>query len=102
MKIVSVIATILFIAFCFSFSLRQGKEYNNLYSSSIGEFDNQLHSLLTKIRTADLSIDQNKETVRRLIGSARLKMKGLDFWFRYLEPNVYRKINGPVPVEWEN
>jgi cytochrome c peroxidase len=33
---------------------------------------------------------------------ARLKMKGLDFWFRYLEPNVYRKINGPIPVEWEN
>ena len=29
-------------------------------------------------------------------------MKSLDFWFRYLEPEAYRKINGPLPVEWEN
>ncbi len=25
----------------------------------------------------------------------------MDFWFRYLEPTAYKKINGPLPVEWE-
>jgi cytochrome c peroxidase len=25
----------------------------------------------------------------------------MDFWFRYLEPISYKKINGPLPVEWE-
>lgn len=25
----------------------------------------------------------------------------MDFWFRYLEPLSYKKINGPLPVEWE-
>jgi len=39
--------------------------------------------------------------VKEQIWEARLKMKGLDFWLRYLEPTVYKKINGPLPVEWE-
>jgi cytochrome c peroxidase len=25
----------------------------------------------------------------------------MDLWFRYLEPVAYKKINGPLPVEWE-
>ena len=102
MKIFSVITTILLVIFCFSFSLRQGKEYNNLYSSSMGEFNKQLVLLSTAIKSADLSVEGNKEKIRQQINASRLKMKSLDFWFRYLEPNVYRKINGPLPVEWEN
>ena len=31
----------------------------------------------------------------------RLKLKEIDFWLRYLEPVAYKKINGPLPVEWE-
>lgn len=102
MKLFSAIAIISLSAFCFSFSLQQGKEYNNLYSSSIGEFNKELILLSNKIKNADLITEQNKKTIREQIEIARLKMKGLDFWFRYLEPNVYRKINGPIPVEWEN
>jgi cytochrome c peroxidase len=30
-----------------------------------------------------------------------LKLKNVDFWLRYFEPNAYRKMNGPLPVEWE-
>ena len=44
----------------------------------------------------------DRDMIRQQIEAARLKMKGLDFWFRYLEPNVYRRINGPLPIEWEN
>jgi len=102
MKILSAITAIFIIVFCFSFSLRQGKEYNNLYASSVGDFHKQLAVLSSAIRNADLGNKQNKNLVKAQIENCRLKMKGLDFWFRYLEPNVYRKINGPLPVEWEN
>jgi cytochrome c peroxidase len=102
MKIFSVITIIFVLAFCFSFSLRQKKEYNNLYSSSLGEFKNQEEILLNILEHADIS---NKEDISRIkdqIRKSRLKLKGLDFWLRYFEPNIYRKINGPLPVEWEN
>jgi cytochrome c peroxidase len=102
MKIFSAITTILFIVFCFSFSLQQKKEYNNLYSSSVGEFNKQLTILSTTIKDADLTAEQDKKKIRQQIKTSRLKMKSLDFWFRYLEPVVYRRINGPLPVEWEN
>lgn len=102
MKILFAIAIISLMVFCFSFSVKQGKEYNNLYSSSIGDFNNQLSHLVNSIRSADLNSEKDKQKIRHEIGQSRLKMKGLDFWFRYLEPNVYRKINGPLPVEWEN
>src|SRR5437868_8899168 len=102
MKIFSTIIAISLIVLCFSFSLKQGKAYNNLYSSSIGEFNKQLDVLSGAIKNADPNRDQDRQVLRQQIESCRLKMKALDFWFRYLEPNVYRKINGPLPVEWEN
>ena len=33
---------------------------------------------------------------------SRARLKAIDFWLRYFEPIAYRKINGPLPVEWEN
>jgi cytochrome c peroxidase len=102
MKLFLVIAIMSVSALCFSFSLQRGKEYNNLYSSVIGNFNSELNTLSSRIRSANLNSEQDKEMLRRQIVTARLKMKGLDFWFRYLEPNVYRKINGPLRVEWEN
>ena len=73
-----------------------------MYTSSVGDFHQQLVVLSSAIRNANLGSEQNKDLVKGQIENCRLKMKGLDFWFRYLEPNVYRKINGPLPVEWEN
>lgn len=102
MKILSAITAIFIIVFCFSFSLKQGKEYNNLYTSSVGDFHKQLADLTASIKNSDLNNNQSKASIKQQIWNCRLKMKGLDFWFRYLEPNVYRKINGPLPVEWEN
>jgi cytochrome c peroxidase len=102
MKIFSVIAAILFIAFCFSFNLRQKKTYNNLYNSSLLEFKEQQLILLNKIRTTELLDAPAAAKIREQIKISRLKLKGLDFWLRYFEPVAYRQINGPLPVEWEN
>jgi cytochrome c peroxidase len=102
MKIASVIAAIIFLFCCFSFNLQQKKEYNNLYSSSMEELNKGLHLLATTINNSDPANKEGREKILEQIRNCRLKMKRLDFWFRYFEPNVYRKINGPLPVEWEN
>ncbi|HEY6503366.1 MAG TPA: cytochrome c peroxidase [Chitinophagaceae bacterium] len=102
MKIFSVISTFLVAALCFSFSLQQKNEYNTLYSTSLTDFHKQLTVLSTTINNTDVSNEQGREQIREQVRKCRLKMKGLDFWFRYFEPVAYRKINGPLPVEWEN
>lgn len=103
MKIFAVISTILVTVFCLSFGIQQKKEYTDLYSSSLQQFNTQLTVLTAAIKNTDLSSEQDRQKLRREISNSRLKLKGgLDFWFRYFEPNVYRKVNGPLPVEWEN
>ncbi len=102
MKIFSVISAILITAFFFSFSLHHKKEYNRLYESSVNDLDKQLSRLLEVIKNNDVSVQTGREHIRRQIKTCRLSLKGLDFWFRYFEPVAYRKINGPLPVEWEN
>ena len=42
-----------------------------------------------------------EELTKDLIPQARLAMKKVDIWLRYLEPTLYKKINGPLPIEWE-
>jgi cytochrome c peroxidase len=102
MKIFSAISIILATVFCFAFSIQQKKEYNNLYDASLHQFNDQLTQLSAVITNADLTRDEGRQKVRDQIRNSRLKLKSLDFWFRYFEPNVYRKVNGPLPVEWEN
>lgn len=90
------------IAIC-SFDLgRQETGYHKMYSKAILDFERQQRNLFSKIRTADFLTDKGKQQIREEIGAARMQMKGVDFWLRYLEPVVYNKVNGPLPVEWEN
>lgn len=102
MKILSVIAAILFIVFCFSFNFRQKKAYNNLYESSLLEFKEQQRILLNRLRTIGPLDESSIKNIKEQIKISRLKLKSLDFWLRYFEPIAYRQINGPLPVEWEN
>jgi cytochrome c peroxidase len=102
MKILSVIIIIVVIVFCFSFNQRKNKGYNNLYSSSLAAFKLQQSVLQNTIAAADLSSEKDIKGIREKIEAARLKLKSIDFWLRYFEPTAYKKINGPLPVEWEN
>ncbi len=86
----------------FSFNERANDtEYFRCYSGSIQEFSNQMVLLLDEIKSADISSETDKGRIKEQMESARLKLKAIDFWLRYLEPIVYRKINAPLPVEWE-
>jgi cytochrome c peroxidase len=48
--------------------------------------------------SADLN---KKERIIVAINKSRSRLKACDFWLRYTEPNAYKKLNGPLPVEWE-
>lgn len=58
--------------------------------------------MLKFIDRSNLSSGKDIDSIRAQIEEARIKLKNIDFWLRYFEPNAYRKINGPLPVEWEN
>ncbi len=76
-------------------------DYVNLYSEKIENFKTQQMTLLNCIKRCNLNSVEDIEKIKNEINKTRNILKGLDFWFRYLEPVVYKKVNGPLPVEWE-
>ncbi len=93
--------TAVIFVFLFSFKIIDRGDYFECYTSSLKSFSEQQKSLSEFIRTSDLNSEASVEQIRKQISKARLKMKEVDFWLRYLEPIAYKKINGPLPVEWE-
>jgi len=102
MKAFTIIFCTIFTIFCLSFSKKGNKSYNQLYNHSLQEFNQQQAFLENFIIQTDLSSEENLKSLRGQIELARLKLKNVDFWLRYFEPNAYRRMNGPLPVEWEN
>lgn len=45
--------------------------------------------------------DANRHAEQKLLYETRTCMKQVDFWLRYLDPLLYKKINAPLSVEWE-
>ena len=80
----------------------QPASYTSYYLRLLNSFSEEQTNLLNKIRSADISSEKGRNDVRIAIAAARLRMKPLDFWLRYLDPVTYKKINGPLAVEWEN
>jgi len=75
--------------------------YSNYYNEKLDAFDRQEQLLLAAIETTDFSNNTSIAAIKKQIQLTRYKLKSLDFWFRYLEPATYKKVNGPLPVEWE-
>ena len=75
--------------------------YEQLYHSNINELGKKLNQLYTLTQTADINHPEQKKNLIEAINACRIKLKACDFWLRYLEPVAYKKINGPLPVEWE-
>jgi len=91
------------IIFTTAFNLKSNREsYRALYFNRLDDLDKQQKDLLAKIRQANLTTDKGVRDVKNEIELARLQLKNADIWLRYLEPVAYKKINGPLPVEWEN
>ncbi|HSH67084.1 MAG TPA: cytochrome C peroxidase, partial [Bacteroidia bacterium] len=71
------------------------------YQQKVIKFETEQSSLFQLIQNNDLSSEKNSYLIRQKINEVRNNLKAVDFWFRYLEPIAYKKINGPLPVEWE-
>jgi len=65
------------------------------------DFNEDQKILADLIKQTDISTGAGIEKIKAQIGATRTSLKGLDLWLRYLEPIAYKKINGPLPVEWE-
>ncbi len=101
MKIFLVILMLLLGICCFSFSLHDKNEYVTLYWRSLTDFKKSQSTLLESIRAKSISTARDREEILEQIRISRGKLKAIDFWLRYFEPVAYRKLNGPLPVEWE-
>lgn len=71
------------------------------YRDKLDRFSSSENELLQTIHEQDLRTGTGIALVKVRIKAARLALKGIDFWLRYLEPTAYHKINGPLAVEWE-
>lgn len=81
----------------FSFTTKQPNSYQQLYFKNIQQLQQQQQQLLRMIKTSPAETDSIKQAIRQ----CRLLLKSGDFWFRYFAPLAQKKINGPLPVEWE-
>ncbi len=85
-------------------SFRQNENqtrYELYYQQQLQRFELAEENLLTIIHKSDLNVNGEIQKIRSEIAHTRNKLKGVDFWFRYLDPLSHKKLNGPLPVEWE-
>lgn len=99
-KKAGVIIILLAVGYC-TMALKAGNSaYRAYYLERINALDSSLLYLQKVAATAKYPSDIT--TVRDQLAKTRLQMKRADIWLRYLEPLKYKRINGPLAVEWEN
>lgn len=76
--------------------------YEEYYTGAVNNFQKQQIQLFDQISSSPLASESEKGEINAAIARARQKLKAIDFWLRYFEPIAYKKVNGPLPVEWEN
>jgi cytochrome c peroxidase len=85
----------------YSFRRDSNNAYPQQYQQKLQNFNtslNQLSNIINQEKTiSTLAIS----TIKNAIGTSRIEMKKIDFWLRYVDPLAYKKINAPLPVEWE-
>lgn len=101
MKTFFVILVLSAAVFCLSFKMGTKKVYGEFYHTGLETFKQEQNRLYNLIKSADLGNEDDISKIRQQIVNNRAILKRMDFWWRYLEPIMYRKINGPLPVEWE-
>ncbi len=76
-------------------------EYLENYTNKIIKLRSGTKELLELIEASDLKKEADKQKVIGKINLTRIALKNVDIWLRYIDPLAYKKINGPLPVEWE-
>ncbi|MBC7451224.1 MAG: cytochrome C peroxidase [Cytophagales bacterium] len=97
-----IVAIIAFVSISFkTVSTNQTDTYTNHYDSKLNAYKSMQQQLLKRIQSSDIHSTEDLENIKTQINITRENLKGMDFWFRYLEPLAQKRINGPLPVEWE-
>ncbi|KAA5534721.1 cytochrome C peroxidase [Taibaiella lutea] len=97
--IISIIFSLAFALLSFN-SINDKTPYEAEYFNKLNDLKTEQSDLLQLIQQSELTPDGIAH-IKGRIQLCRNKMKGIDFWLRYLEPVSYKSINGPLPVEWE-
>ena len=100
-KVTGIIIILAIIICSFNQGTKVTPYYKN-YTESIHNFDMEQKALYEKIKNTGCATEDARAAIKQEIHLARTKLKDIDFWLRYFEPVAYNKINGPLPVEWEN
>jgi len=101
-KLVILCSLIVAIGFSFSFKNRTIAEpYRSLYINRNVAVQEDFAALLKFIDQISLNDSTEVSILKNQLLDARKTLKSFDFWSRYLEPIAYKKMNGPLPVEWE-
>jgi cytochrome c peroxidase len=98
--IISGVVAICLAAFSFT-DRKESNAYMAGYHEQLMRFKQSQEKLLQVIEQSDLKQPAAIDQIKVRLQTTRNCLKRLDFWFRYLEPTVYKMINGPLPVEWE-
>jgi cytochrome c peroxidase len=98
-----VLLVTLFVSISFISKSNSGtvSEYQSLYTNKVVGFAQMHERLLESIIRSDVTSSTDILKLSNHIQQIRIQLKGVDFWLRYLEPLAYKKINGPLPIEWE-
>lgn len=84
-----------------SFKNEAPTAYQKLYSENLATASIEQQKLLAFIEHKVVLDSTAKKEIALQIAKNRIQLKKVDFWLRYFEPNTYKQINGPLPVEWE-
>jgi len=79
----------------------QTDRYSDYYHNKINTFREGQAALLNVINNNDPATEDGARNITNAINASRIQLKAIDFWCRYLDPVQYRRLNGPLPVEWE-
>ncbi len=99
--VILMLSSVLFVSVSFNKTMNNVGEYRNHYKHQLDQFKRSQSDLIHLIEDRSLNTASSLQEIREQMQATRLAMKGVDFWLRYFDPIVYKKINGPLPVEWE-
>ncbi len=78
-------------------STSEDNSYKQLYRNRLQQLKTTQAKLLQTLQQGEY----DKAQIEQQILDCRKQLKSADFWLRYVEPLAYKKLNAPLPVEWE-
>lgn len=55
----------------------------------------------TQLLHTSTQTETHQQNHEHLLTETRKRLKQIDFWLRYLDPLLHKKVNAPLPIEWE-